>query len=96
MTVHHMVWLQVPERVSEADMENLVSKIRGLKTIPAVMDISVGRNYRDADHGYQYGVLMTYPDRDAQRAYMEHDLHQALRGEIQGMGITLAALDFED
>lgn len=91
-----MVWLKAPEDVSGADMDKLMERIRLLEDIPDVLDLSVGRNYRPGEHGYQYGVMMTFKDRDAQKRYIGHPLHREIRDEMRGMGVTVSALDYED
>jgi len=96
MTVQHLVWLKAPEGVSDSDMERLMMKIKQLKTIPAVVDISAGKNFKNTGHGYQYGVIMTYADKAAQRSYIEHPLHKELRDEIKNMNVAMMALDYED
>jgi len=96
MTVHHMVWLKAPVGVSDSEMEGLMMKIKQMKSIPAVIDITVGKNYKNADHGYGYGVIMTYADKAAQRSYNEHPSHKELGTEIKNMGVAMMALDYED
>jgi len=96
MTVHHMVWLKTPEGVSSSEMESLIEKIKQLKSIPAIIDISAGKNFKNTDHGYEYGVMMTYADRSAQRSYIDHPLHKELREEIKIIGVSMMALDYED
>ncbi|VAW03361.1 hypothetical protein MNBD_ALPHA04-1525 [hydrothermal vent metagenome] len=95
MTVKHMVWLKTPDGVSSAEMESLMEKVRGMKTIPSVIDIVVGKNFKDTGHGYDYGVIMSYADKDAQREYIAHPDHEKLRDEIKAMDVGLMALDFE-
>ncbi len=95
MTIQHMVWLKAPEGASSADMENLIKEIRQMKSIPAVIDIVAGKNFKNTDHGYEYGVIMSYADKTAQRQYIQHPDHEKLRDKIRAMGVGMIALDFE-
>ncbi len=95
MTIQHMVWLKPPPDVSSADMEGLLDKIRAMKSIPSVLDIVAGQNIKDTDHGFEYGVLMRYEDKAAQRLYMAHPDHGKVRDLIKAMGIGMMGLDFE-
>jgi len=95
MTVQHMVWLKAPEGGTHADMENLMEKILQMRSIPSVIDIVAGKNFKNTNHGYEYGVIMSYADKEAQRRYNEHPDHERLRDEIKAMGVGMMALDFE-
>ncbi len=95
MTVKHMVWLKTPEAVSDTEMESLMEKVRQMKSIPAVIDIVAGGNFKDTSHGYDYGVIMSYADKTTQRDYIAHPDHEKLRDEIKAMGVGVMALDFE-
>ncbi len=95
MTVQHMVWLKAPEGRPGIDMDSLLEEIRRMKSIPSVIDIVAGKNFKNTDHGYEYGVLMTYADKAAQRRYIEHPDHAALRDKIKAMGVGMIVLDFE-
>lgn len=95
MTIQHMVWLKAPEGAPSTDMDSLIEEIRQMKSIPAVIDIVAGKNFKNTNHGYDYGVIMTYADKAAQRRYIEHPDHERLRDKIKTMGVGMMALDFE-
>ncbi|MCF6263826.1 MAG: Dabb family protein [Xanthomonadales bacterium] len=95
MTILHMVWLKAPKGVSDANMEDLLEDIRCMKSIPSVINIVAGKNLKNTDHGYEYGVLMTYADKVAQQLYIKHPLHEKVRDQIKAMGVGMMGLDFE-
>lgn len=95
MTIRHMVWLKAPDGISDTDMEDLLEDIRRMKSIPSVIDIVAGLNIKDTDHGFEYGVLMTYADKAAQQLYIKHPLHEKVRDRIKAMGVGMMGLDFE-
>ncbi len=76
-------------------MEDLLCRVRQMQSIPSVLEIVAGKNFKDTDHGYDYGVIMTYADKAGQRRYIEHPDHQRMRDEIKAMGIGIMGLDFE-
>jgi len=96
MTVQHIVWLKAQEDISDSEMDDLMLRVKQLKTIPDVGSISTGKNFNDRKHGYNYGAVMTFPDKAALRAYLEHPEHQVMSAEVKRMCADILTFDFED
>lgn len=96
MTVQHIVLLKAREGVSDSEMDDLMLKVQQLQTIPDVGSISAGKNFNDRKHGYNYGAVMTFSDKAALRAYLEHPEHQVMSVEVKRMCADILTFDFED
>jgi hypothetical protein len=93
--IDHLVFLAAREEASSEDIEDLTSSIRGLKdTVPSVVDLSVGENFRERSGGYTHGVFVRFESVEGLQEYMKHPDHLAVVEKLDTL-TTRIVVDYE-
>jgi hypothetical protein len=79
-----LVWLKKPG--DPAGREAIVRSARSLRSIPGVVSVRAGSaipsDREVADSSYDVGLLVTFEDEAAMRAYGSHPVHQKMVEEV--------------
>ena len=75
--IQHIVVFKVKDGLADAEKEDLLSSVRGLKDrVPGVLDLAIGENFSPRSEGFTHALVMRFPDRAALDAYVAHPAHQ--------------------
>jgi hypothetical protein len=93
--IEHMVWIRFRDEIGPERTEQHIAALRALKqTVPAVVELSVGRNFTDRANGCTHGLLVRVRSGADLEAYLKHPEHvraaTALRADA-----SIMALDIE-
>lgn len=92
----HIFLFRWRAHTTDADTARAVAAIRALKpTVPGLRDVFVGANVSQRAQGYGLGGVMTFVDRAAYDAYVDHPAHRALLDWLVPL-IEALEVDFED
>jgi hypothetical protein len=92
--IDHLVFLAANEDASPEDIEDLISSIRGLDTVPGVVDLSVGENFSPRSGGYTHGLFVRFETADDLQGYLEHPDHQAVAEKLDRLTSRIV-VDYE-
>ncbi|HEX8719769.1 MAG TPA: Dabb family protein [Pyrinomonadaceae bacterium] len=96
MLTHIVVWKYKPE-VGEEQRREHVARLRALAgLVPEIQSFAVGRDVLGLPRSYHTGLVATFRDRDALRAYDAHPEHQSVAQLGRGISEHVASVDFED
>jgi hypothetical protein len=92
--IDHLVFMAANEDASPEDIEDLISSIRGLDTVPGVVDLSVGENFSPRSGGYTHGLFVRFETADDLQGYLEHPDHQAVAEKLDRLTSRIV-VDYE-
>ena len=92
--VDHLVFLAVREDASPEDVEDLISSIRRLDTVPSVVDLSVGENFSERSGGYTHGIFVRVESVEDLQEYLKHPDHLAVAEKLDAL-TTRIVVDYE-
>jgi hypothetical protein len=95
--VEHLVALRLKPTTTEAQVEELLSAVRGLPAkVPGILELRCGRNFSpERAHGYDIGIRVLFPGRAELAAYGPHPEHLPVRARIAELCADVLAVDFE-
>lgn len=97
MAVRHMVWVKFKSETTDAQKRTIAAGLNALQDqIDVIQAIHVGDNFTDRAGGFDFGLLVMLPDRDALTTYLEHPAHQAAAAALKAAAEQVMALDIED
>lgn len=96
MTVEHIVLIETNEGVTDAQMDEVMNGIRGLKgKIPGVLEVKIGDNFTDRAPGITHAAVVTLTDKEALAGYGPHPAHQELLKILMPAAKSLTVADIE-
>jgi hypothetical protein len=81
--IRHIVLLNLPPEHDPAILlEALGLLVRLQEKVPGLLSVEHGPNedYEDKSPKFPYGFVVTFKDREAHRAYLDHEDHQRAGG----------------
>lgn len=95
--VEHMVLVKLKPGVSEAQIDEAIGSLRGLKNaVPNILELSVGRNITpERGQGYNLGLLVRFPNRDALAAYGPHPKHLPVAARLKELAESMVVVDLD-
>ncbi len=99
--VYHVVlcWLKAPG--DPVARQRIIDASKTFRTIPGVIDVKAGPSIPShraiVDDSFDVGILLTFPDRQAMRAYLTHPDHKrAVRRVLRPLVRKIIVYDFAD
>jgi hypothetical protein len=81
--IRHMFFGKVKEGVPDAQIDELVTRWRGLAgTVASIRAITAGRNAHATDHRFSVALVADFDDWAGWKAYNDHPLHDEIRREL--------------
>ncbi len=94
--VDHLVLFTVKGDAPAADVEDLLSSIRDLRSsIPNVIDLSVGENFSGRAKGYTHGLFVRFQTPDDLWEYLNHPEHQAVAEKLETLTTGRLVVDYD-
>ena len=80
--ITHVVicWLKSPG--DETGRQKVIDATEELKKIPGVVSVTAGRAIPPAGQGFDVGIVVTFKDEAALRAYESNPIHVKARDEV--------------
>jgi heme-degrading monooxygenase HmoA len=78
-----------PEAIDKA-----LDKVKALRTVPGIIEISCGENTSRYSRGYTHVILVRGEDQAAIDAYRNHPAHAVVAKEIEAMEDEGVGVDF--
>ena len=95
MPVAHMVWIKFAEDVPQDRIEAHLDALKSLsKSVPGILELTLGENFTDRAQGYTHGLLVVLADKPGLKVYAEHPEHVAVASALRE-DASLMALDYE-
>eukprot|EP00956_Cyclotella_meneghiniana_P037772 scaffold144022_cov67-Cyclotella_meneghiniana.AAC.1 len=78
--IDHVVLLKVRDDVAEEDIERMRQGVLGLRTLPGVLTITVGKTFAeewmpDRRNGVTHSLSVRLVSKDALKVYQDHPMH---------------------
>eukprot|EP00956_Cyclotella_meneghiniana_P041331 scaffold222975_cov43-Cyclotella_meneghiniana.AAC.1 len=78
--IDHVVLLKVRDDVAEEDIERMRQGVLGLRTLPGVLTITVGKTFAeewmpDRRNGVTHSLSVRFVSKDALKVYQDHPMH---------------------
>jgi len=94
--VDHLVLFEVKDDAQVEDVEELLSRLRGLRSdIPNVVDLSVGENFSGRAKGYTHGLFVRFQTPDDLWEYLNHPEHQAVAEKLETLTTDRLVVDYD-
>lgn len=95
--LRHIVLIRWKPESDEASRSAAREAIEGLRAaVPEVRELRCGSNVGQSPHGYDFGTVMDFEDRDAFARYLASDAHRAYAsGPARAAVASLAAIQHE-
>ncbi len=94
--ITHVVLLNPKEDKSPREIQRALENVAELKEIiPGITEVKTGENVSANHHGYTYGFIMRFVDKDALKAYAPHPAHQRVSEELVAMCHSILDFDLE-
>ncbi|KAM9953722.1 hypothetical protein ACTFIR_008814 [Dictyostelium discoideum] len=78
-SLEHILFMQLKEDTSDADIKRLTDCIEELKQLPGVLNISFGRNFSDRSGGYNWGYRVLFEKKSDLDFYGPHPIHEKFK-----------------
>lgn len=94
--VDHLVFFAIREGAPQAEVDDLISSIRGLRNeVPSTIDLSVGEDFSGRSGEYTHGIFARFEDTAGLREYMEHPAHLAVVEKLDTTTTGRIVVDYE-
>lgn len=96
-TVEHLVLLKFKPETTPPQRDALLAALRGLpEKVPGIMTFHCGPNFSPSRaQGFDIGIHVQFPSREALAAYGPHPEHQTVLAQITALCADLIAVDFD-
>jgi len=91
----HLVCFKYKADVIEARRDEHCDRLRGLRDIPGIVSLMVGRDVVQSPRSYDTGLAIQLRDRAALDAYQKNDRHVPVAQYGAGLCDHIVAVDFE-
>ena len=96
MTVEHLVLIETNDGVTDAQAQEVMDGIAGLKgKIPGVLGVKIGKNFTDRAPHISHAAAITLADKEALVGYGPHPAHQDLLKILMPIAKSLTIADIE-
>jgi len=100
MPIQHVIFSKI-DNPNDAKVLGAIKEGCGvLRKIPGVLSVTAGPNYTQRGGGYNYGFIVTFESKQAEKEYQSHPDHLRVIKEIIGPLISkdppVLAIDFDD
>ena len=96
MAIEHIVIMKIREEAPELDLRLLFRECEEqLESVPGVVSVSIGSNFRKGNSGYTHAMLIRFRDRTALDGFMPHANHVAAGKRLQEVFSDFIILDYE-
>ncbi len=93
--VDHLVLFEVKDDAQVEDVEDLLSRLRGLRSsIPNVLDLSVGEDFSGRAKGYTHGLFVRFHTPNDLWEYLNHPEHQAVAEKLDALTTGRLVVDY--
>ncbi len=94
--VEHIVIFKLKPESSEAQKDELIQRLRGLKgKVEGMVDLSAGESFTDRHKGYTVGLVVRFTDREALERYGPHPAHVPVVEYVRQVCEDVIAVDYE-
>ena len=94
--VEHLVWFKLKEGITQDEKAILMQSLRDLKDqVPDILHLAVGEDFSGRSRGFQMGLVVRFPNRQALEIYGPHPNHLAFIEKCKHLWTDVQALDFE-
>jgi len=94
--VEHLVWFKLKEGITQDEKATLMQSLRDLKDqVPDILHLAVGEDFSGRSRGFQIGLVVRFPNREALGIYAPHPNHLAFIEKCKPLWVDVQALDFE-
>jgi hypothetical protein len=91
----HIVSFKYKPEVPEAQRAEHRARLKGLASLPGVVDLTVGADVVRSPRSYDTGLVVTFPDRSALDAYAKDPQHVPVAQFGASLSEHIVAVDFE-
>lgn len=94
--VEHIVIFKLKQESTEAEKEELIQRLRGLKgKVEGMIDLSAGESFTDRHQGYSVGLVVRFENREALERYGPHPAHVPVVEYVRQVCEDVIAVDYE-
>ncbi len=94
--VEHLVWFKLKEGITQDEKATLMQSLRDLKNqVPDILQLAVGEDFSGRSRGFEMGLVVRFPNRQALEIYGPHPSHEAFIEKCKHLWVDVQALDFE-
>jgi hypothetical protein len=94
--IDHLVLFAARGDASREDLEGLLATLRALKeSVPSVVDLSVGEDFRGRGGEYTHGLFARFEDREGLQEYLKHPDHVAGVEKLDALTTGRLVVDYE-
>jgi len=94
--VEHIVIFKMKPESTEAEKDELIRKLRGLKgKVEGMVDLSAGESFTERHKGYKVGLVVRFTDREALDRYGPHPAHVPVKEYVAKVCEDVIAVDYE-
>jgi len=94
--VEHIVIFKLKSGSTEAEKEELIRKLRGLKgKVEGMVDLSAGESFTNRHKGYTVGLVVRFENREALERYGPHPAHVPVKEYVSQVCEDVIAVDYE-
>jgi hypothetical protein len=91
----HIVSFKYKAEVTDAQRDDHLMRLKGLSTVPGVLDLRVGPDVVRSPRSYDTGLLVVFANRAALDAYATHPQHVPVAQFGASLCDHIVAVDFE-
>ncbi|MGE3177338.1 MAG: Dabb family protein [Vicinamibacterales bacterium] len=91
----HIVCFKYKAETTEAQRLDHRTRLKGLATLPGVLDLKVGSDVVRSPRSYDTGLIVLFPDRAALDAYATNPEHVPVAQYGASLSEHIVAVDFE-
>jgi hypothetical protein len=94
--IMHLVLFKWKGDARDEQIAAVLDGLRGLKSIPGVVELHAGRNFCARSQGFDTALMVRFTNRAALDAYSPHPAHRAVvDGLINAIRADSLAIDYE-
>ncbi len=94
--IDHLVLFTVKEDASSEDVEDLLSRLRDLRSsVPNVIDLSAGEDFSGRGEPYTHGMFVRFRTPDDLQAYLKHPEHLKVVEKLEATTEGRIVVDYD-
>lgn len=94
--IDHLVFMAMRDDISAEDRDDLLDSLRDLqRSVPGVVDLSVGEDFSGRSGEYTHALFARFEDRDGLKTYAGHPEHLAVVEKLGERTTGRIVVDYE-
>ncbi|HLZ60825.1 MAG TPA: Dabb family protein [Ktedonosporobacter sp.] len=94
--ITHILLLEPKPETMDEEMLAVLERVKALQEkIPGIMSVQTSKNLNQFHHGFTYGFVMSFVDKEHLQAYSPHPEHKAVSADLRRLCSKLLNFDYE-